>query len=184
MPKQNFLSLQNKTLITLIVLILFTSSLYSYELTPYDRLYFESLDIESLDNSSKVNNLKQSVLYGSREVRLAAALLLSERGLKAGDYPFVSKISKILLDDGYREPKLLENLFDSYYPNKRYDELQYSVAVYLQFPESNQDYPVKIRYYRLISEILRKTPSAAENFRIFLFENDASHFIKDLYDQI
>ncbi len=184
MPKQSSLSLQNKRFLTLFFLIFFTSALYSFELSYSDRLYFKSLDIENIDNSVMVDDLKQSVLYGSSEIRLEAALVLSEKGLKARDYSLVAKISKILLDEGYREPELLENLFDSYFLNKRYDELQTSVAVYLEPPNSGREYPVKIEYYRLISGILRKIPSAAENFRIFLIENETSHFVQDLYEQI
>ena len=89
MLKQKFLSLLNNRLSFFLLLIILLSlimahPLYSHELSDNDLPYFYALSKVDPVDAERIENLTKSARYGSRAVRLQAALLLSKAGLGLG----------------------------------------------------------------------------------------------------
>lgn len=189
MLKQKFLSLQSNQsgfflLLIILLSVIVARPLYSYELSDNDLPYFYALSESDPEDTEIIENLKHSALYGSKAVRLHASLLLSEKvtGLGFKDLRIVSEVCISLLDDGFTESALLENLLDSYYFQEDYKNLISAVNKYVSKNTINSS--PKIEYYSFLAKLYEGNSSAAEYFRELLVENSTSELIMDAYFQI
>lgn len=187
MLKQKFLSLLNNRLSFFLLLIIIILPLYPHELSDNDLPYFHALSKIDLVDAEVIENLNQSARYGSRAVRLQAALFLAEKGLGLKDLRIVSEICVSLLDDGFTESALLENLLESYYLMEDYKSLVSAVSRYATSPTSSgtviKSSP-KIEYYSFLVKLYEGSNSVAVDFRKLLVENSASQLIADAYKHV
>ena len=183
MQKLKFLYLPNNKFRIFILLIFITFPIYSYELTEADTLYFYTISKNNLDNKEIINNLTQSALYGSNAIRLQSALTLSRLGLNEfEDYRMVSEVCTSLLDDGFIDLVLLENLFESYYLQDNQERFVFIVNKYL--PKDYVEFSPKIEYYNFISKLYENHHSTTEYFRELLIRSNTSELIIDAYSQV
>ncbi len=194
MLKQKFLSLQSNQsgfflLLIILLSVIIAHPLYSYELSDNDLPYFYALSKPDLADEEIKENLNNSSQYGNSAVRLQSSLLLSGLGLKdsmagqgVGDLRIVSEVCSSLLDDGFTESALLENLLESYYLQEDYKSLISAVNKYSS-KSSIQSSP-KIEYFKFLAKLYADNDSAAEYFRELLVENSTSELIMDAYTQI
>ncbi|MCK5202052.1 MAG: hypothetical protein KAR21_27055, partial [Spirochaetales bacterium] len=161
--------------------------MYPHELSDNDLPYFYALSKVDLVDAEIIENLNQSARYGSRAVRLQAALFLAEKGLGLKDLRIVSEICVSLLDDGFTESALLENLLESYYLMGDYKSLVSGVSRYATSPTSSgtaiKSSP-KIEYYSFLVKLYEGSNSVADDFRKLLVENSASQLIADAYKHV
>ena len=174
--------------------------LYSYELSNGDLPYFYALSKSDLEDAEIIENLEHSALYGNRAVRLHAALLLSEKGIGLGlkdlrNYRIVSEVCTNLLDAGFTESELLENLLESYYLQEDYESMIFTVNKYSDpsAPSTGSGTKKsgtaiisspKIEYYKFLAKLYEGNSLTAEYFRELLVENSASELIMDAYTLI
>ncbi len=192
MLKQKFLSLLNNRLNFFLLLIILLSiimalPLYPYKLSDNDLPYFYALSKVDLVDAEITEKLNHSARYGTRAVRLQSGLLLSKAGLGLGfkdliDYRIVSEICVSLLDDGFTESALLENLLDSYYLMEDYESLISAVNVYATRTTISSS--PKIEYYSFLAKLYEGNNSAAEYFRELLVGNSTSELILDAYTHV
>ena len=192
--KQKFLSLQSNRLGFFYLLIIFLSvimapPLYSYGLSNGDLPYFYALSKSDLEDAEIIENLEHSAQYGNKAVRFQAALVLSELGLKDSgvehgfkDLRIVSEVCISLLDDGFTESALLENLLESYYLQEDYESLITAVDKYETGNTINSS--TKIEYYRFLAKLYEGNNSAAEYFREFLLGTPTSELILNAYGHL
>lgn len=187
MLRQKFLFLLNNRLSFFLLLIIFLTTLtklplYSYELSENDLPYFNALSKTDQTDKEIIDNLKYSALHGNRAVKLQSALTLSELCLEFKDYRIVSDICTSLLDDGFTEAALLENLLDSYYLQEDYRSLISAVGMYVTKNVINST--PKIEYYSFLAKLYGNSNSTAKYFREFLVQNSTSELVLDAYKHV
>lgn len=178
-----------RKVIIFLILIFISIPLYTFELSEPDNSYFHVLTGIELNDREVKENLTKSAMYGSKSIRLAAALKLAELELKQKNYKSVSNICISLLDFGYTEIDLLENLLDSYYLQKDYKSLILAVNKYIQKDTRSTSSGItlksspKIEYYSFIAKLYDGSEFPQDHFRDLLIGNPASKLIKDAYSQ-
>ena len=182
MLKPKSLYLPNRKVHIFLILIFISFPLLSFELFENDTPYFHALSAGDLTSTEIKENLIHSSIYGSKAVRLQASLKLSSLALKMKDFKIVSEICTGLLDDGYTEIILLENLLDSYYLQEDFKSLISAVNKY-DICSTIKSSP-KIEYYSFFANLYEGSGSIAEQFREYLIGNTASEFINDAYINI
>jgi soluble lytic murein transglycosylase-like protein len=189
---------QNRKFSVVLILLISTFSLSSIDLSENDIFYFNSLSGNSTNKLELLDILTHSAVYGSNAIRLRAAFDLSELGFEVENYEIVSEICTNLLDDGYKEIRLLENLFDSFYYQDDYESIVSTANKYLlknspsilkQIQDESKSVTVfrpslKIEYYSFLAKLHGDSGSGSEYFRDFLIDNKTSEWIQDAYSRI
>ena len=183
MQKLKFLSLPDNIFIIFIPLLFISFPLFSYELTDNDALYFQTINNNNYDNLEIIDFLTQSAFSGSNAIRLQSALTLSRLGLNEfEDYRMVSEVCTYLLDDGFIDLVLLENLFDSYYLQEDYENLILAVNRYVA--SNSVDTSLKINFYSFLAKIYEDNSTGIEDFKELLVENSSSESTENAYSYI
>lgn len=182
MQKLKFLYLPGSKLSIFLVLIFISFPIYSFEISENELPYFYALSDKNLNKVEIKEKLFHSAMYGNNAIRLQAALKLSEIGREEKDYKIISEVCSSLLNDGYTNYILLENLFDSYYLQEDYISLVAAVNKYLAADISSTiKFSSKIGFYNFITKLYKGSDSIAEQFREFLIGNSVSDLINDAY---
>jgi len=180
LQKLKFLFLQNNKYKIVLLFLTFTFPLFSIDLSKSNLNYFTAITDNGLDYCNYKEKLLNSVLFSDKAIRLQAALALIEKSKENYDYATVIYICRNLLDDGFKEKNLLENLFESYYSTKNYIGLSSAKDEF----SAGIDSSFKIEYYNLLSALKLGNNSVEDTFFKLLIENPASGLITDAYHQI
>ncbi len=180
MQKQKFLFLQNNKYKIVLFFLIFSFPLFSIDLSKSNLNYFTAITDSSSDYSNFKEKLLNSVLFSDKAIRLQAALSLMEKSKKNNDYDTVIYVCRNLLDDGFKEKVLFENLFEACYLTGDYKGL-YSCTNKYVIPDGTSP---EIEYYRFLSDLFERKNTISSSFLRLLLENPSSGLINDAYRQV
>ncbi|MCK5674955.1 MAG: lytic transglycosylase domain-containing protein [Spirochaetales bacterium] len=185
MQKLKYLYLPGSKLSFFLLLIFISLPIYPFQLSENNLPYFHTLSDSDLNNLEIKENLFHSAKHGTNIIRLKAALKLSELGIEQKDFKIVAEVCKSLLEDGYTEIALFENLFDTYYLQEDFKSLVLTVNKYLAADiYSKLKSSPKIEFYIFLAQLYSGSDTVTEHFREFIIENTVSEFTVDAYFHI
>ena len=188
MLKLKYLFHQNIKYSLLCLIVLFSFPLNSLEVLNNDLPFFYAISDKNLDNKEIQKNLYHSAIYGTDAIRLQSALTLSRlklvetdsTGVK--DFIIVSEVCTNLLEDGFTDTVLLENLLDSYYLQEDLISIISTVDKYV-LKDAIKISP-KIGYYRFLAEIFKGSALVESYFRELLLGSSSSVLLENAYENL